>query len=247
MRRFFLLLASLAPVAAVAQSGKELLDKYEAKLNAAKSLTASYTVQILGGAPSDYSITLSKPNLARVDTPKVLAVADGSNITYFNKQDKTYYKEPQTDEALANLFTQEDGRIWLPFFRTGALSGLKDVKYDGPVTKRGIQLTKLEAVLDPSGKRSTAIYLDSDSLPRQQEITQADPRGNSTLLLFARDLQVGDQPIALDKIAFKAPDGAREMSLDELNANKWYENIDEAKAAAARTHKLVMVDFYADW
>jgi len=67
------------------------------------------------------------------------------------------------------------------------------------------------------------------------------------LLLFAKSLDLSDQPIEANKLAFVAPEGSRELSLDEVNASKWYENLEEAKAAAARTHKLVMVDFYADW
>ena len=81
----------------------------------------------------------------------------------------------------------------------------------------------------------------------QQEISQQDIKGNSTLLLFAKSLDLSDQPIEANKLAFVAPEGSRELSLDEVNASKWYENLEEAKAAAARTHKLVMVDFYADW
>ena len=248
MRRTLFLLAALVPVIALAQTdGKPLLNELQAKLNSAKSLSTNYSIQIIGGTSSEYNVTLSKPNLAKLDGPANLVVADGTNITFFNKLDKTFYKQPQTAEALEQVFNQENARLWLPFFKPDAFASVRRVKNEGLTTRRGMQVTKLSAYLDDTGKRTMVIYVDPTGLPRQQEISQQDIKGNSTLLLFAKSLDLSDQPIEANKLAFVAPEGSRELSLDEVNASKWYENLEEAKAAAARTHKLVMVDFYADW
>ena len=248
MRKTLIFLAALAPTLALAQiDGKPLLSDVQAKLFAAKSLNANYTVQMIGGVPSEYTVALAKPNIARIEGPTSLVVADGTNITFYNKSDKTYYKQPETIDALGDVFTQENARLWLAFFKPDAFASLPVVKNDGPTTRRGIPVTKLTAVLDNTGKRTMVMYIDGNDLPRQQEISQQDSKGNSTSLLFARSLDISDQPTDPNKLAFVAPEGSRELSLDELNANKWYENLDEAKAAAARTHKMVMVDFYADW
>jgi len=251
MRKSFLLIAALTLTVtpALAQvDGKPLLKEVQGKLTAAKSLTANYTLQMLGGSPNEYTITLSKPNLARLDGPTSLVVADGANLTFYNKKDNTYYKQPQTEESLAQVFTQENARLWLAFFNPDTFAKVPVVKNEGLTTRRGIQVTKLTAILDTAGKRKMVLYVDANHLPLQQEVAQEDSiKGNSTLLLFAKDLQITDQPLDASKLAFKAPDNSRELSLDEVNASKWYEDLEEAKAAAARTHKLIMVDFYADW
>ena len=85
MRRTLFLLAALAPIIALAQTdGKPLLNDLQAKLNGAKSLSSNYSIQIIGGTSSEYNVTLSKPNLAKLDGPANLVVADGTNITFFN-------------------------------------------------------------------------------------------------------------------------------------------------------------------
>src|SRR5437764_13547735 len=123
MRRTLFLLAALAPVIALAQTdGKPLLNELQSKLNSAKSLSSNYSIQIIGGTSSEYNVTLSKPNLAKLDWPANLVVADGTNITFFNKLDKTFYKQPQAAEALEQVFKQEKERLWLPFFKPDALA-----------------------------------------------------------------------------------------------------------------------------
>jgi thioredoxin len=47
--------------------------------------------------------------------------------------------------------------------------------------------------------------------------------------------------------AFKAPEGSRELSLEEMMSDKWYHDLDEAKEVASKTGRKIFVDFYATW
>lgn len=248
MRKIAIIVGLAVTSAAFAQtSGKELLDEFAKNLNSAKSLSATYTLQPIGGVPATYNMQLSKPNLARFETPRLIVVADGKNITTYTKADKTYSKEPQTNENLQGLFADDDASLWLAFFNGDALSGARMVKNLGPKTRQGVDYTKIQATMDPGGHKTAVFYIDKDKIARQAEITQTDDKGTYTLLISASAVNLGAEPIEAEKLAFVAPAGSHELTAEELNSNKWFEDIEEAKKMAARTHRLVMVDFYAVW
>src|SRR5215469_808692 len=117
MRKLTTLVGFVVLVPAIfAQSGKELVSNFAKQLSSAKSLTASYTSQLIGGVSNSYSVTLSKPNIARIDTPWQTIVADGANITTYQKADKSYYKVAETNEGLMGLLNDDSLSLWKSFF-----------------------------------------------------------------------------------------------------------------------------------
>lgn len=239
----FVAMVALAP-ATFAQSGRQMVNDFANSLNSAKSLTTTYTSQVIGGVPNNYSVSLSKPNLARIDTPWQTIVADGANITTYQKADKSYYKVPQTRDGLIALFNDDSLSIWKSFFDQGALSNVGEAKALGHKNRNGMDLAKVQVTMDAGGHVIDTFYLDKDNLARMTEISV--PKQDTTLLLTTDTLSVGD-PITAEKLAFKAPDGSHEISMDEVNSGKWFDDLDKAFQAAKATHKLVLLEFSATW
>src|SRR5689334_11791181 len=118
MRRLIAIgaIAGLAVWVFAQVSGSDMLGSFAKSLNGAKSLSTTYTVQRINGGSSTYKVDLAKPNKARIDTPSQLVVADGTNITTYDKNDKSYFKKPQTDSDLKDLFATDELSLFGPFF-----------------------------------------------------------------------------------------------------------------------------------
>jgi len=248
MRRLFfgIILASLS-VAAMAQvQSAQLYNKYKQALSSAQSLTVSYTIRTIGKSSQTITVELSKPNLARIDRPNETITADGTNIVTYDKTAKTYYKVAQTPKLLQEKLELIDTQIWAPFFFE---PGIKPValKTSGLQNRKGIQVAVLEAKYPEKVGVTMTLYLAvSDSLPRLAEAIVNNTKTKDTTITDVKTLVKGDK-VNASKFAFKAPEGSRELSADEINASKWYTNYDEALAAAKRLNKLVLIDFYTDW
>lgn len=251
MRRIFGVLGIGVIVAialAVRGDGSDLIANLNKTLSGAKSLNATYTVQLVGGSPSEYSVSLSKPNMARIDTPTQLTVADGTNITVLDKQANSYFKKPQTDADLKALFTADETNLWASFFGDNGFSKAVSTKATGTKTRQGMVLNSVDVSFDKDNRKVETLYLGKDdNLPHQAQILLNAPDGSETTILQSSVLNVGDTAIGADKFAFVAPADSKEMTLADMNSDKWYDNFEEAKKAAAASHRLLMVDFYADW
>jgi thiol:disulfide interchange protein len=89
-------------------------------------------------------------------------------------------------------------------------------------------------------------YLGSDFVPRQAQIVSKSSGKEETTVVMATSLAVSGK-VDSTRFAFKAPEGSRELTAEEMSADKWYTNFDEALAAAKATNRLVLVDFYTGW
>ena len=249
MRRAILLFgaAALAAVILAQGQGSQLLANFSKALGDAKSLSSNYKVIPLGGTPSEITVDLGKPNLAKIDTPSELIVADGTSITTYNKSEKSYYKRPQTDADLKALFKGDELNLWAGFFNGKGVAGAGSAKSLGTKNRKGMTLNVVEASADAKGRKTVTFYLSNqDSLARQAEIVINDQGVKDTTVIDTKTLSVGGDPNK-DMFAFKAPNGSKEVSYEEMNSAKWLYNIDEAKALASKTGKKIFVDFMASW
>lgn len=227
-----------------AQSGP--LGEYGRILFKAKSLNSTYTVQLIGGTSDSYTVELKKPNLARIDTPTQLIVADGKNITTLNKADNVYYRRPSSDFELKAVMSAEAVNLWAGFFNPLAYNPIV-TKNLGARIRKGLSLTGTEGTYDSKGDRRIAYYLsDADHLLRQAEINvnQSVSDGLMTSVVDTKSL-VLDGDIKGDVFAFDAPTGSKSVTLAELDAVKWFTDLDEAKLECAKTGKKIFVDFSA--
>ncbi|MEQ1934041.1 MAG: thioredoxin family protein, partial [Fimbriimonadaceae bacterium] len=217
------------------------LDTYVKAVNGAQSLKATYSVTRIGGNSREFSIELSKPNLIRIDTPTSTIVGDGTSITTFDKAAKTYFKKPQTEKELAEILSEDEVSMFSVFFNDKAF---KDVKTSsgGNKTRKGMSLDVVNGEFK-SGKKAN-FFLDSAGLARQLEFVYTD---TSRALLDTKEFVVSGDAKSSGEFAFKAPEGSRELTAEEMMSDKWYHDFDEALAVAAKTNRMVLVDFMADW
>lgn len=236
-------LTGLLGIAFLCASTAASLQGYVDTLSAAKSLKAEYSVNVVGGGSKKaFSVELSKPNMARIDRENELVIADGKDILTFDKKANTYYKRPQTAAELNTLFADDELSIFKPFFDAKSFAGIS-ASDGGTKTRKGMQLRLFNGTMD-KGRKLANFYIDDQNLARQVELVYPDK--DIRWLIDTQSFAVNGETSA-DAFAFKAPSGARELSLEEMSVGKWFHNLDEAAKIAKATNKIIMIDFMTTW
>lgn len=257
MRRKAIFLATLAGAGALtafvfAQAGgSTALSQYATTLFQANSLSVDFTTRNGDEAPVSYRVSLAKPNLARIDTPDKLIVADGTNITTFYKAKNNYLVAPQSDSALKSMLKADELVLFAPFFDAGALntSSAKDL---GSKDLGGATMEAVQVPLAGKDHTATAYLGKDDGLMRRAQISLSTVSGMSgeqkatKRILVTKSFSVTGKSDAT-QYAFKAPDGSQQITLADLNSNKWYTDLDEAEQVAKATNRKLFVDFDATW
>lgn len=242
------LLAAAAVSLAYAQgSGTSVLQAFVKTVNEAQALHVVYTTQLIGGSTTEYTVVLAKPDRARIESPSQLIVADGTNIITYDKAGKTYFKDPQTQEKLLALFKSEDVSLWEPFFNAKAYDKAVSVKSKGEKTLGGAKYRLVEVQKDARGQILQTLFIDEKNIARRQQIDVKDGQGTVTSLLLSKTLDTSSSAAQPGDFTFTAPEGSREVTLEEMSAATWYYDLEEGKKAAAKTKRRIFVDFYADW
>lgn len=238
----FAALAALAAVAVAQTSGSNLLSTFGKTLNDAKTVQSTFTIQTIGGSPDEYTVTLKKPNMMRIDTPSALYVGDGKTLVTLTKSDNTYFKKPQTDGDVKELFSSEELRLFAGFFNVDA--------YNGPRTKllgkREVSGTPVQVIEASAPHRVDTYFLANDNLARKRQTDLSGPTGTTTSIVSAKSIDVNSD-VNDSVFQFKAPNGAREMTQDEISAGKWYTDLDQAEKVARASNKKIFIDFMATW
>lgn len=247
MRRILALGFTVASVLVLAQgTGSSSLEAFNKALNSAKTLNATFTVQPIGGVANSYTIEFAKPNKARIDSNNQLVVADGKTITVYDKKDKSYYKQPQTDAELKALLKPDELATWSAFFGGNPYGGAS-VKSLGTKSRKGENLDAVQIMADAKGRKTVTLYVSTtDKLTKQAEYKISDQGVNETTILSTRSITL-DRAETNGAFAFNPPSDSREISLEELNASKWYTDLNEALGVAKKTGKRVFIDFMASW
>jgi len=112
--------------------------------------------------------------------------------------------------------------------------------------RKGVNYNVVDVAMDKAGKKTVSFYLDpNDKIARVADILCVDGTAKDNTLIMTKELTLdGNNDKAF---AFSAPEGAKEVSLDEMSAGKWYTTWAEASAMAKKTNKPIFVDFYTDW
>lgn len=236
--------AAMLAVLVYAQVGAgQLLANYAKALSEAKALKVSYAVVNPDGASKNYQLDLAKPNMARIESPTEIITADGSSIVRYDKAQKTYFRDPQSDAALRSILSADEYAVWDAFFNGNAFSKAS-AKSLGKVNRKGMTLNAVEASFDEGKKKVTYYLSEQDSLARQAEIGYADTTGKS--IVNTKSIEISGN-VNADLFAFKAPAGSRELTEEERLSAEWYTDLEKAKEVAAKTKRLIFIDFYADW
>jgi outer membrane lipoprotein-sorting protein len=247
--RKIIAIAGLAAVALLVwaqSSGSGLLSAYSKALNSAQSLTVNYTLQRIGSTKEEYTVSFAKPNMVRIDKANEMIVADGKTITTYDKTNKTYFKRPQTEDEMKDILSSDEFSLWMSFFDAN-LYAKTPSKMLGTRNHKGMTLNTVETSADSKGRKIVTLYLSQgDNLARQAQIVMIEGSEKISYVLDTKSITLGTTADA-NTYAFKAPEGSRELTAEELNSDKWYTDLEEAKKVAERTKRILLVDFYADW
>lgn len=248
MKKFALLSGLVAVGIVVAQGGASgALSGHAKALAEAQGLSATFSYQRIGSTPTSLKIDLAKPGFARIDRSSELIVADGKTITILDRKANTFFKAAQTDAELAKYFTEDEFNLFAPFFNAKAFDKFAKVTANGTKNRKGMTMNVVEAQIDQKGLKKATYYIDpATNLARQVEYVMTDGPEAVRVLVDTKEFTLSTE-VNADMFAFKAPEGSRELTQEEMNSDKWYTNLDEAKEAAKKSKRLLLVDFYADW
>jgi thiol:disulfide interchange protein DsbD len=251
MRKPILFFAGSAVAAlAIAQvSPSSLLTSFGKAINDAKTVSSDFTFQTLTkGGPEAFAITLKKPNLVRIETPTQTIVADGKEITTYDKSEKTYFKQTETPAELKTIFAPEELHVFAGFFDPNAYKAFRSKDLGAKSVKGGV-MSAVEATYDPQDRKVVTYLLNQDDkLARkaQIELDKKDPEKKVSMVFDTKSLTVNGA-VPDSAFVFEPPADSRELTLAEINAGKWYYDLDEAKKAAQKSNKMIFVDFFATW
>jgi len=245
----FLSTSVMAGLAIAQVNSSTLLANFGKAMKDAKTIKADYTIQTIhaGGAEA-YSVVLKKPNLMRIESPNVVIVADGQQITTFDKSEKTYYKRPETESDIKQIFSNEEVHLWAGFFDANAYKPVKS-KDTGNRTVKGGTMATVEAAYDAQERKVITYFLNpQDYVARKAQIDfdKKDPSRSISIVVDTKGLELNGD-VSKDAFVFTPPADSREMSLAEMNSAKWYYDLDEAKKVAAASGRKIFVDFFATW
>ena len=219
---------------------------YANKLNAAPGLDVTYTVSQVGGTQTKYHVVLAKPNKALVEMPDKLYVADGTELTVYDKKTNSYYTKAQPADLIPEIFKDEDVSLWRAFFNAKVYDNVASTKAEGTRKRQGETLNTVSAQVDKAGDYTIRLHLSqSDGLPRQAEFVSK--LGATEKISVVNVESITASKPADSKFDFNAPAGAKQLTEAEMTAAEWGHDFNKALENAAAFGKGVIVDFYADW
>jgi thiol-disulfide isomerase/thioredoxin len=210
-----------------------------------EGLSGNVTIQVVGGARRTVSLQLAQPNLARVDTPERLIVADGERVTIYDKRQRVFFRRSQTAAELARVLSESDLGIFQAFFNARAVDAMFGAARAAPnATRRGVEYRVVTAALAGAPGRSMSLYLRmDDGIVRVAELRTGVGAAAQTTVIDASALALG-RPQGEGVFAFKAPDGTREVQEADLVAFRWHTDLEEAKTIARATGRKLMLSFW---
>jgi thiol-disulfide isomerase/thioredoxin len=218
--------------AALLAPGQDKVNEATLALGKAEALSVELRVVQVGGSTTQLKLAVHKPNQARLETPQRIVVADGATLVEFDKAAGTYMKTPQTDANLREALGGDEIRPWASVLFPDLMTKATRLSSRGGASV---------LALDPAGKSTLSVFVEpADGLIRKATLE----KGGKIWVVQATSLNLS-APKSL--FAFQPPAGSREVSAEEQNADKWLTNLADAKALAAKTGKLIFVDFMAEW
>jgi outer membrane lipoprotein-sorting protein len=179
------------------------LKAHVSALQGAKSLTASFTVARLPGAPEACTLAYSKPDKFRIETPSHVVVSDGKTLWDLDKTANTY-----TEGPASTLRTKsEDAFAWAAFFDADSFKEAKTVAMGAKRTIKGNAVQEIVVTL-LNGKVIT-LFADLKSGAARGASVKVQASGEAVeYLAIAQELTIGTEALPDSSFTFAPPAGA---------------------------------------
>lgn len=151
----FALLAAFATLGLGLQSTlPSAVDNHFKSLQAAKGLKVEFVVLRVAGGAEKVSLSYSKPNLYKIDSPSMLKISDGKTLFTLDKKKNTYTEGP----AVLAPTMDADTWAWAGFFDDKAAKDLSGWQAKGKKQIRGASLD--EYAFRVAGGDTGSLYID---------------------------------------------------------------------------------------
>jgi outer membrane lipoprotein-sorting protein len=199
--RFLALTLALTPFAAVAL-WQNSFDDHVKKLQEAQSLSMTLTTSVIGGTTEDVRVTLSKPNLMRIDSSAQLITTNGKQIWIYDKSGKTYEDSPVDAGSPASVWLQENAWVYTAFFNEKLGDQIASATKGNSRKLRNVAVT--DWTITRKDKAVLLVQMDDQLGVVRGFRTTKD---KAEVFVFAKELKIGDTPIAESEFVFVAPAG----------------------------------------
>lgn len=203
MKVFSVLLAGGVSALFFAQSGSSLLQGHVKALQDAPGLTATLSVQPIGGSPKTFKIAYSKPNLLRIEHDDGWTLSDGTTLYTFSKKENSWSESPVSVESALSAAGLPEAWAWRAFFDKDALKSVLSSKVGATRVMKGAQVTEVSLNLE---KDEATLFVDT-KLGVARGFSYKNAEG--ILVVSSADIQLAKEPLPAARFAFAAPAGAK--------------------------------------
>lgn len=195
----FLLAAAPLGVYGLLQSGFE---GHAQKLQAAQSLTLTLTTSVIGGKTEDVRVTMSKPNLIKVDDAMRMITTDGKTVWIYDKAGKTYEEKPAGSDFSAEGWTKEGAWVYSAFFNPKFAEDIASATKGTSRKLRNVAVTDWSVT--KKDKSMLQVQMDDElGVARGFRMT----KDKVEVFVFAKEIKLGDAPLPDAEFAFAPPAG----------------------------------------
>lgn len=217
MRLSHLFIASLplAALALVSQVQNAQISAHTDALQKAPSMTLTVTAQKLGGQSEEYTLTLSKPGMFKLDTPARTLVTDGKMVWDFDKKAKSYTEDAVTPEGMKKLLSADNLWLWSAFFNADFSKDIASAKLGASRNIKGNIVKELVVTLAKDANKGITLFMDEKLKVARGALIKAD---NVETIYTATKLEFGTEALPAGGFAFAAPAGATKIDRAALEA-----------------------------
>jgi mono/diheme cytochrome c family protein len=203
-------------VAALVLKGDPVVDKHVQGLQKSPSLTLKLVLTPVGGAPEEQTLTLSKPNFFKWDSPSKSACSDGTTIWAYDKVKKVFSKTAYSDAAAIKALGGNDiAWTWSAFFNPTFADQLTSIKKGSSHKVRGVAVTDI--TVTRKDERVFTLYID-DATGIARGAGYTVPESKTEMIVFAKESTLGDKSLGGDTFAWAPPEGAKDAATLPLEA-----------------------------
>ncbi len=212
----------LVPFAATALLSDSSVDRHVAALQKAQSLQATLSVTKVGGSTDELTLSFSKPDKFRWESPAKLVVSDGKTLFTYDKGSKTYTKGEAGPDALKKALSDDAVWAWSAFFNDKFGEDVVSSQKGESRKLRNVAVTDLTVVL--KDKRTFTLPLDDASgVARGSRFTVEAAGAKTETIVIVKDLTLGEAGLQDELFAWTPPADAKDAAEAAANAMKFAE------------------------
>lgn len=204
-------LLALAPVAFVVlnSTADPAIERHVGALQKAQSLEATITVTIVNGGTEEDTLSLSKPNKLRWETPAAIVVGDGTTLWTYDKAKKSYTKSASSTEAIVKALSPEATVAYSAFFNEKFADTVKSVTKGNARKARGADVVDY-SVTFVDGRTMTISFNQANGVAWATKFT---PKGaTADTIGLMKEFKLGEAALADTIFAWTPPAGATDAA-----------------------------------